>query len=84
MLPTGSTKSRGDKIKMSQQTPKVAAARLVDRAFRENDTAEGAAQWLATYIANTAMDSPNRYVPASFVEAYRQVRAAADAEAMNV
>lgn len=56
-------------------------ARYVEWALRERDSAEGAATWLAVFIANTAASSATDHVQAPLVEAYRRVRAMAGAEA---
>lgn len=50
----------------------------VSQALSSHDDLEGAAIWLAVFIANTAAGSASDHVPAPLVEAYRRGRAMAD------
>jgi len=56
-------------------------ARYVDQALSSHDTAEGAALWLAVFVANDAASSACDRPRSPLVEAYRRVRALADEEA---
>jgi hypothetical protein len=61
----------------------AAVQRYVDQALGGGGTAEGAMRWLAVYIANEAAalpTYPRRRPRAVLLEAYRRVRAQADAE----
>jgi hypothetical protein len=52
--------------------------KYVNQALSSHDDLEGAAIWLAVFIANNAASSATDHVPAPLVEAYRRVRAMAD------
>lgn len=58
----------------------AAVQRYVDQALSMHDTAEGAMGRLALQIANEASTYPRRRPRAVLLEAYRRVRAQADAE----
>lgn len=59
----------------------VRVSKYVQLAVESHADADGAAIFLAIWVANHAARGASSYVPPALIEAYRQVRAASDAEA---
>lgn len=57
--------------------------RYVDQALTSHDDLDDAATWLAVFVANDAAGSATGRPRATVLEAYRQVRAMADAAAVK-